>query len=61
MNDRETITNYVQQTAQLLDLPGVAAYLPGVVANFGAIAEAAALVNEFPLPQEIEAAPQFEP
>jgi hypothetical protein len=52
---------YVDQTALLLDLPIKDEYRDGVVANFERIKAIAQLVNLFPLPEEIEAAPVFEP
>jgi hypothetical protein len=36
-------------------------YLPGVVDNFERIAAIASLVNQFDLPEDLEAAPTFEP
>ncbi len=54
-------TTYVEQTAQLLDLPLAVEHLPGVVENFGRIAAIATLVMEFPLPDMIEPAPVFQP
>jgi hypothetical protein len=54
-------TNYVEQTAQLLDLPIAEEYLPEVVDNLTKMAAIAALVTEFNLPEAIEAAPIFEP
>ena len=53
--------DYVEQTAQLLDLPIAPEYRPGVVENFARIAAIATLVMEFPLPDDIEPAPVFEP
>jgi hypothetical protein len=52
---------YVDQMALLLDLPIKDEYRDGVVANFERIKAIAQLVNLFPLPEEIEAAPVFEP
>jgi hypothetical protein len=52
---------YVDQMALLLDLPIKDEYRDGVVANFERIKAIAQLVNSFPLPEEIEAAPVFEP
>jgi hypothetical protein len=52
---------YVEQTAQLIDLPIPPEYRPGVVENFARIAAIAQLFTEFPLPEEIEPAPVFEP
>jgi Protein of unknown function (DUF4089) len=54
-------TNYVEQTAQLLDLPIAAEYLPGVVDNLAKMAAIASLVTEFEFPEDLEAAPIFEP
>lgn len=53
--------DYVEHTAQLLDLPIAPEYRPGVVENFARIAAIATLVMEFPLPDDIEPAPVFEP
>ncbi|MEO8891204.1 MAG: DUF4089 domain-containing protein [Coleofasciculaceae cyanobacterium] len=52
---------YVEQTSQVLDLPIDPEYYPSVVKNFASICAIAKLVTEFPLPDEIEAAPLFEP
>ncbi|MGH2412360.1 MAG: DUF4089 domain-containing protein [Microcystaceae cyanobacterium] len=55
------MTEYVQQAAQLLNLPIALEYLPSVVDNWTRIAAIAPLVTEFTLPEDIEAAPTFEP
>ena len=55
------VEEYVDRTAELINLPLDAEHRPGVVVNFERIAAIARLVTEFPLPQEIEAAPVFEP
>jgi hypothetical protein len=52
---------YVDQVSLLLDLPINSEYRDGVVANFERIMAIANLVNSFPLPEEVEAAPIFEP
>ncbi|MEH2445624.1 MAG: DUF4089 domain-containing protein [Nostoc sp.] len=52
---------YVDQMALLLDLQLRDEYRDGVVTNFERIRAIANLVNEFPLAEEIEAAPIFEP
>ena len=52
---------YVEQMSELLDLPLDPEYFPGVVKNFATISAIATLVMEFPLPENIEAAPIFEP
>ena len=52
---------YVDQMAFLLDLELRDEYRDGVVANFERIRAIANLVNSFPLPEDIEVAPVFEP
>lgn len=63
MNNKslENLTDYVEQTATLINLPLDPNYRPGVIANFERIAAIAQLVNEFPLPETIEIAPTFDP
>jgi len=62
MEDREfDVEEYVRQMALLLDLQIRDEYFDGVVANFERIKAIANLVNSFPLPEEIEVAPIFEP
>jgi Protein of unknown function (DUF4089) len=55
------IEEYVDRTAELINLPLDPEHRPGVVVNFERIAAIAQLVTEFPLPPEIEAAPVFKP
>ncbi|MBW4689540.1 MAG: DUF4089 domain-containing protein [Komarekiella atlantica HA4396-MV6] len=55
------VDEYVEQMALLLDLQLRDEYRDGVVANFERIRAIAQLVNSFPLPEEVEAAPVFEP
>jgi hypothetical protein len=52
---------YVDAAAQLVRLPLDPAHRPGVVLNLERIAQMAALFMEFPLPDETEPAPIFEP
>lgn len=52
---------YVEQAALLLDLPIKDEYRDEVVANFERIKAIAQLVNSFPIPEEIQPAPTFEP
>lgn len=52
---------YVEPAAQLLALPLHPDYHPGIVQNFATLVAIADLVMEFPLPEEVEAAPTFEP
>jgi len=58
---QQDFTEYVKQTAQLIGLKLTPEYLPGVVDNFERIAAIASLVNQFDLPEDLEAAPTFEP
>jgi hypothetical protein len=52
---------FVDQMAAIVDLPLQPEHRPGVIANFERIHTIAQLVMEFPLPEEIEVAPVFEP
>jgi Protein of unknown function (DUF4089) len=52
---------YVEQMALLVDLKLRDEYKDGVVANFERINNIAKVVLEFQLPEEVEAAPVFEP
>jgi hypothetical protein len=55
------IEAYVDAATALLGLPIDPAHRPGIVLNLRRIADLAALVMEFPLSDDIEAAPVFEP
>ncbi|MDZ8053756.1 MAG: DUF4089 domain-containing protein [Aulosira sp. ZfuVER01] len=55
------VGEYVDQMALLVDLQLRDEYRDGVVANFERIKAIALLVNEFPIPEEVEVAPIFEP
>ncbi|WP_414586344.1 DUF4089 domain-containing protein [Scytonema sp. PCC 10023] len=55
------VGEYVDLMALLLDLQLRDEYRDGVVANFERIKAIAQVVNEFPLPENVEAAPTFEP
>ena len=61
MEKTQNPAGYVGQMSELLDLPLDPEHYPGVVKNFATISAIAKLVTEFPLPDEIEAAPVFEP
>lgn len=62
MNNKKFNTaEYVDQTALLLNLNLPEEYRDGVVTNFERIQIIAKLVLEFPLPEDIEPAPIFEP
>ncbi|MBR8835767.1 MAG: DUF4089 domain-containing protein [Stigonema ocellatum SAG 48.90 = DSM 106950] len=54
------VGGYVDMMVLLLDLPLRDEYRDGVVANFERIQAIAQLVNEFPLPDNMEAASVFE-
>jgi hypothetical protein len=51
----------VDLMAQIVQLPLDPEHRPGVIANFERTATIAQLVMEFPLPDDIEVAPVFEP
>ncbi|MCC5648429.1 DUF4089 domain-containing protein [Nostoc sp. XA013] len=55
------VGEYVDQMALLLDFQIRDEYRDGVVANFERISAIANLVNSFPIPEDIEVAPVFEP
>ncbi|MDF5737491.1 MULTISPECIES: DUF4089 domain-containing protein [unclassified Nostoc] len=55
------VGKYVDQMALLLDLELKDEYRDGVVANFERIRAIANLVNSFPLAEDVEVAPVFEP
>lgn len=54
-------SEFVEIMAGMVGLPIPAEYRESVVANMERIHAVAQLVLEFPLPEEIEAAPVFEP
>lgn len=55
------ISEYVAQTAKLIDLPIDPEYREGVISNLERIAAIAKLITEFPLNDKIEIAPVFDP
>lgn len=62
MNDQPVdVKIYVEQMAKLLALPIPEECEQGVIDNFIRMQAIAALVTEFPLPDEIETAPIFQP
>ncbi|MDF5719143.1 MAG: DUF4089 domain-containing protein [Rhizonema sp. PD37] len=61
MSKKFDIDNYIDLMALLLDLQLRDEDRDGVIANFEKIKAIAQLVNEFPLPEHIEASPVFEP
>ncbi|MDX2097977.1 MAG: DUF4089 domain-containing protein [Leptolyngbyaceae cyanobacterium bins.59] len=60
-NPSPEVTAYVDQAAILMDLSLHPEHRPGVITNFERIQTIAALVNDFPLPDDLEPAPVFEP
>lgn len=52
---------FVEAMSEVVGLPIPAEYREGVVANIERIHTVAQFVLEFPLPDDIEAAPVFEP
>ncbi|WP_299493477.1 DUF4089 domain-containing protein [Acaryochloris sp. IP29b_bin.137] len=61
-NDSDAFTSaYVTEMAKLLELSIPLDQLPGVVESFEQIHRIAQPVLNFPLPDTLEAAPQFEP
>lgn len=61
MDSAPDLTAYVREMSELLGLAIAPDYVPNVVKNVATLAAAAKLVMEFPLPDEVEAAPVFEP
>lgn len=61
MEKNINLADYIEQMSEILDLPIDPEYRPGVVKNFASICAIATLVTDFPLPEDIEAAPVFEP
>ncbi|OAB55034.1 hypothetical protein AY599_15700 [Leptolyngbya valderiana BDU 20041] len=51
----------VEITAKLLDLSISEEQMPGVVENFETLQQVAQAVMAFPLPEDIEISPKFEP
>ncbi|NEP00831.1 MAG: DUF4089 domain-containing protein [Symploca sp. SIO2E9] len=60
MEENINFSEYVEQMAKVLDLPIASEYLPSVVDNFARVSTIASLVMEFPLPENVEAAPIFQ-
>lgn len=55
------LSDYVDQTAELLLLPLQSEHRPGVIENFTRIKAIADLVLEFPLLEDVEPAAVFQP
>ncbi|MGB3401891.1 MAG: DUF4089 domain-containing protein [Microcoleaceae cyanobacterium] len=56
-----SISDYVNVAAELINLPIDPEYRPGVITNLESIAEIARLVTEFPLDETVESAAVFHP
>lgn len=57
----EDLGVYVDSASKLIGLRILPEHRPGVIQAMGVITAAATLVMEFPLPDDVEAAPVFEP
>ena len=60
MPDPSSLDDYITAAARVLDLPIDPAWQPAVRANLELTLRLAAVVAEFPLPDEADAAPVFE-
>jgi len=60
MTSPESLDDYIDAAARVLDLPLEPAWKPSVRANLEVTLRLAALVTEFALPDEAEPAPVFE-
>ncbi len=57
----EDLTAYIEQMSHLIDLPIHPDYQPGVVENFYQLQMIAQVFLGFSIPEDIEAAPRFQP
>lgn len=57
----EDLGAHVDGASKLIGLPILPEHRPGVIQAMAVIAAAAAVVMEFSLPDDVEAAPVFEP
>jgi hypothetical protein len=57
----ESVGAYVDETAKLVGLPIAPEHRPGVMRFTEGLLASAALVMEFPLPEDVESAPVFRP
>ncbi len=55
------LETYVDEAARVIGLPIAPEHRPGVIQFTGVLLGAAAMVMEFPLSEDVEAAPVFEP
>ena len=61
MNDHAAIAAYVDHAAPLMGLSLTPEARAGVIQNLATMFQVASLVMEFPMPDEIDAAPVFSP
>jgi hypothetical protein len=61
MNENVDVSAFVDSMAKLVEMPIPEEYREGVIANFERIQAIAQLVMNFPLSEEVEAAPTFDP
>jgi len=59
--NQDSLKDYVKQSAQLMGILNHYQDLSGVVVNFVTIATIASIVTEFPLPEALDLAGEFEP
>jgi hypothetical protein len=57
----DELSAYVDETAKRVSLPLAPEHRPGVIQFTGILLAQAALVTEFPLPDDVESAPVFRP
>jgi len=57
----DELSAYVDETAKRVGLPLAPEHRPGVIQFTGILLAQAALVTEFPLPDDVEPAPVFRP
>jgi len=61
VNDRAAIASYVDHAAPLMGLTLTSEQREGVIHNLGTTFAVAQLVMEFPLSEDVDAAPVFHP
>lgn len=59
--DPSSAARYAEQVAAAIGLPLTPAQMPAVAQQLAGLLNAAALVMDFPLPDDVEPAPTFEP
>ena len=61
MSDENETYAWIRASATMLNIPLDQAWMPAVKSNVDVTFRLAALVDEFPLPDELEQAPVYEP